>query len=416
MKNAMIAMTVAVILSVLASCPAWATVADSTGETSASITGSAPVSITGSGSTGSVIDSYDSYTPWSGSSTPSTPSLPGYLPSACSGDRGSLNVDVSLAGPGLKADKLYTTQGKALEFTVTVENDGQTDVDAEVSVKPDSTPIGWFSWTAATMTIPAGASRSQVLEVTPDIDAVPGDYKFEVQASASCRQPGYDKSKFTVQAFDYASETSVSGTGQFQLNKNVRAMDSGIKSTKNVLFSGSVDALVKNEYLVDEAKGKNANFQEKDAVDNYNALSQGDALVGTESFKSSAVFGGVGAKFQESYDLQQMEFKSQDLTLHQTGSLKKSAEFKTADNFTGYYQIDAKQTIPGQRSLKEFEEYLGSFEINRRILFRDNTKSTPACQEGDCTAATTETSTRDACKSDSCRDFTEKLKSFGKMA
>jgi len=104
------------------------------------------------------------------------------------------------------------------------------------------------------------------------------------------------------------------------------------------------------------------------------------------------------------------------LTLHQTGSLKKSAEFKTADNFTGYYQIDAKQTIPGQRSLKEFEEYLGSFEINRRILFRDNTKSTPACQEGDCTAATTETSTRDACKSDSCRDFTEKLKSFGKMA
>ena len=76
-------------------------------------------------------------------------------------------------------------------------------------------------------------------------------------------------------------------------------MNSGIKSTKNVIFSGTVDALVKNEYLVDQARGKNANFQEQDAVDNYNAVTSGDALVGTESFKSSAVFGGVGAKVGE---------------------------------------------------------------------------------------------------------------------
>ena len=80
-------------------------------------------------------------------------------------------------------------------------------------------------------------------------------------------------------------------------------------------------------------------------------------------------------RVKESYDLQQMEFKSQDFTLHQTGSLKKSAEFKTADNFTGYYLIDAKQSIPGQKSLKELEEYFGSFEINRRILFRNDAKS-----------------------------------------
>jgi hypothetical protein len=239
-----------------------------------------------------------------------------------------------------------------------------------------------------------------------------------VEASAKCRSSEPRPAKFKVQAFDYASETSVSGSGQFQINKDLRSMNSGIKSTKNVLFSGSVDALVKNEYLVDRALGKNANFQEQDAVDNYNAVSLGDALVGTEIFKSSAIFGGVGAKVRESYDVQQMEFKNQDFTLHQTGSLKKTAEFKTADNFTGYYLIDAKQVIPGQKNLKEFEEYFGSFEINRRILFRDDTKSNTPCLEGDCLKAPSikapTPSFTSPCLSGSCNDFVNRLNSFGK--
>jgi hypothetical protein len=259
------------------------------------------------------------------------------------------------------------------------------------------------------------------LQVLPDTNAVAGEYRFAVEASGKCRSSGQKETKFKVQAFDYASETSVAGTGQFQINKDLRSMNSGIKSTKNVLFSGSVDALVKNEYLVDAAKGKNANFQEQDAVDNYNAVSLGDALVGTESFKSSAIFGGVGAKIRESYDVQQMEFKNQDFTLHQTGSLKKTAEFKTMDNFTGYYLIDAKQVIPGQKNLKEFEEYFGSFEINRRILFRDNTKSYTPCLFGDCPEAPSikipmpsSPSFTSPCLSGSCNDFVNRLNSFGK--
>ena len=81
--------------------------------------------------------------------------------------------------------------------------------------------------------------------------------------------------------------------------------------------------------------------------------------------------------------MQQMEFKSQDFNLHQTGSQKKMAEFRTADNFTGFYLIDANQMKPGQKNLKEHEEYLGSFEINRRILFRDRAPGAP-CTGLDC--------------------------------
>lgn len=359
-----------------------------------------------------------SSSPWTG---PTSPTLPTYLPSPCSGDFGTLTVSIGLTGPESEPDKSYTTPGKPLDFMVTVSNDGETEVEAQVCVKPEGCSFEWFSWTTTALTIPAGVSRSMALQVLPDINAVAGEYEFVVEASAKCRNAGGRVAKFKVQAFDYASETSVSGTGQFQINKDLRSMNSGIKSTKNVLFSGSVDALVKNEYMVDAAKGKNANFQEQDAVDNYNAVSVGDALVGTESFKSSAIFGGVGAKVRESYDVQQMEFKDQDFTLHQTGSLKKTAEFKTMDNFTGYYLIDAKQVIPGQKNLKEFEEYFGSFEINRRILFRDDTKTKTPCQEGDCmeapsikTPVPSSSSFTSPCLSGSCNDFVNRLNSFGK--
>jgi hypothetical protein len=351
---------------------------------------------------------------WNG---PSTPSLPTYLPSPCSGDSGSLSVSISISGPESEPDKSYTTQGKPLDFIVTIKNAGETDSETEVNVKPEGTPLEWFSWTTTSIQIPAGATRSLNLEVLPDINADAGEYSFAVEASAKCRSPGEREAKFKVQAFDYASETSISGSGQFQMNKDLSSMKSGIKSTKNVVFSGTVDALVKNEYMVDLARGKNANFQEQDAVDNYNAVANGDALVGTESFKSSAVFGGVGSKVKESYDLQQMDFKSQDFTLHQTGSLKKSAEFKTADNFTGYYLIDAKQTIPGQKSLKELEEYFGSFEINRRILFRADTKSKTPCQEADCLKSSSVKSPSSPtftspCLSGSCNDFVNRLNTF----
>jgi hypothetical protein len=389
-----IAMIWIVIISILTACQVEATVEDS-----ATAVGDAPISS------------------WTG---PTSPTLPAYLPDPCSGDSGTLSLSIGLTGPESEPDRFYTTPGKGLDFMVTVGNDGKTEVEADVCVSPQGCPLEWFSWTATRVNIPAGVSRSIALQVLPDMSALAGEYSFAMEASARCRTAGKKDAKFKVQAFDYASETSVAGTGQFQINKDIRSMDSGIKSTKNVLFSGSVDALVKNEYLVDNALGKNANFQEQDAVDNYNAVSLGDALVGTESLKSSAVFGGVGAKVKESYDVQQMEFKNQDFTLHQTGSQRKMAEFRTADNFTGYYLIDAKQIVPGQKSLKEFEEYFGSFEINRRILFRDVKKSSTPCQEGDCSKSpsikTQPPGFVSPCSSGSCLKFVNSLNSFVESA
>lgn len=340
------------------------------------------------------------------------------FPVSCLVAQGNLIVSVALTGPTSESDSHYTTPGKTVDYVVSVKNDGPDEVDANISINPGKCSISWFSWTTKSMKIPAGVSRSDSLSVNPDMNALAGDYYFQVEASAKCRRPGSASESFKIQDFDYASETVISGSGQFQINKDVRSMDSGIKSNKDITFSGSVDALVKNEYLVDRAKGRNPNFEEQDAVDNYNAVSPGDALFGTEAFKSSAVFGGVGAKVLEKYNVQQMEFKNQDFNLHQTGSLKKMAEFKTADNFTGFYLLDAKQVLPGQKSLKEHEEYWGGFEINRRILFRDNRPSfSNFCFADSCNKFNKPpTAFSDSCSSGSCDNFMKRLDAFSKSS
>lgn len=376
---------------------------------------SATVEDISSSTTGAIVQTMPT-TP----SQPSTPSIPSpsmivSTPNICVA-YGCLTVDVRLTGPRSEADRGYTTQGKGLDFVVTVKNEGSSDANAELSVDPGGCALDWFSWTTKTLDIPAGTSRSENLQVKPDMNAIAGDYSFKIEASAKCYRPGSSQASFKVQDYDYASETAISGTGQFQLNKDIHSMNSGIRADKDISFSGTADAIVKNEYLVEQAKGRNPNFEEQDAVDNYNAVNPGDAFLGTESFKSSAIFGGVGAKLTEAYNVKQMEFKNQDFNLHQTGSLKKMAEFKTADNFSGYYLIDAKQVIPGQKNLKEHEEFLGSFEINRRILFKDKPTVTGTCADGPCTgiAGIAKPSFSSPCLSSSCNNFANSLNAFSK--
>jgi hypothetical protein len=311
-----------------------------------------------------------------------TPTVPSVLPYPVVPSH--LTVTVNLTVPAPDATSYYTTPGKTIDYLVTVKNDGSSEVEAELTVIPQNALPGWFSWINQVVTIPGNGAESVILSVQPDMNAMAGKYQFEVRATAPNVDLASASSYFQVQIYDYASETVISGTGQFQLNKDVRSMDSGIKSNKDVFFSGTVDALVKNEYLVDDAKGRNPNFEQNDAVDNYQALAPGDALFGTETFKSSIAFGGIGAKVHESYNVQQMEFKNQNFNLHQTGSLNRMAELKTANNFTGYFLLDAKQIRPGQKSLKEREEFLGSFEVQRRIIFKEKPLFGGACFGGTC--------------------------------
>ncbi|HUI39926.1 MAG TPA: hypothetical protein VLY86_03285, partial [Methanothrix sp.] len=215
-----------ITILILLTAQASATVEDA-GSAAGSSIAAGPAIGWSAGNTGAIIP---------GPAIPSVTSVDGFCPS----DRGSMRVTVDLTGPKGEEDRAYTTQGKAQDYTVTVKNDGPSDVEAELSVNPKDCSQDWFSWTSKTLAIPAGVSRSEALSVKPDMDAVAGTYSFAVEASAKCCRSGSDEAVFKVQDYDYASETAVSGTGQFQIDKNVRSMDSGIHSDKNILLSGSV--------------------------------------------------------------------------------------------------------------------------------------------------------------------------------
>lgn len=296
---------------------------------------------------------------------------------------GELSVSIEMSGPKSGHDVHYATPGKAMEYVVAVENSGCYEVEAKLTVVPKNCKPSWFGWTEETVTVPAGGVGTETLTVTPDMSAPPGDYDFQIMATALNTKSGSAIAGFRLQNYDYVSETSISGTGQFTMNKDVRSMNTGVKSNKDIYFSGSVDTLMKNEYLVEKAKGGNPTFQECDAVDNYVAQNSGDTLMGTETVRSSLVFGGVGARVHESYNLQEMEYELQQIDLHHTG-LNRRAVFQTADNFTGYMAIDARQTIPGQRSTREREEFLGTFEIQRRLIFKETPTPSFGCFDGSC--------------------------------
>ncbi len=282
---------------------------------------------------------------------------------------GTLTVSVELIGPEGEANLEYISPGKTLEYIATVKNKGRSVANATITINLDRCSPDWFSWTSMSATIPPGGAVSETLLVTPMTSVLSGKYSFEVLASAPDFKPGSGWASFHVQGYDYISETAISGTGQFYLDKNLRSMGTGIKASKDIVFSGSVDALVKNQYLVEKAKGQIPNFQECDAVDNYLAIDPGDSLSGSENLKSSWIFGGVGSKITERYNVSEMEYQMQDYNLHLTGAMKKRAAFQTADNFTGYFMLDAKQVVPGQKNIKEREEFFGSFEIQRKLIF-----------------------------------------------
>jgi hypothetical protein len=60
------------------------------------------------------------------------------------------------------------------------------------------------------------------------------------------------------------------------------------------------------------------------------------------------------------------------------------ADFRTANNFKGYLALDARQFLPDQRSSREQEVFMRSFEIARRFVFRDQSTFEAVCFDGSC--------------------------------
>ena len=260
---------------------------------------------------------------------------------------------------------------KTVTYTVTLETDSPP---ASVSIIPGDAPASWFSWLDQDLPFPF-TTASWPLDITiPQTlgkDAG-GLYTITVVAVDSWGSSAQATATLEVQNHDYVSETLLMGDGAAVLNENIKNMAVAVKVKRHIDFSGEVECLTKNEYLMVNAKGKNANYEQESVVSEYNATLPGDHLIGDEEFKSCAAMGGTGAEFRERYEIYgSMESRCANLNHHMTGDMARKTELCTYNDFTqGYYLLEHGQSVPCSRSVSAREEYFGNLTVGRHIIYR----------------------------------------------
>jgi len=260
---------------------------------------------------------------------------------------------------------------KTVTYTVTVETDSPP---ASVSIIPGDAPASWFSWLDKDLPFPDTTESWPLdIKIPQTLGKDAGDeYTITVVAVDSWGSSTQETATLVVQNHDYVSETLLMGTGEAVLNENIKNMGVAVKVKKYMDFNGTVECLTKNEYLMVNAKGKNANYEQESVVSEYSATLPSHHLIGDEQFKSCAAMGGTGAEFQEGYAIfGSMESRCANLNHHMTGDMARKTELCTYNDFTqGYYLLEHEQSVPCTRSVSAREEYFGNLTVGRHIIYR----------------------------------------------
>jgi hypothetical protein len=265
---------------------------------------------------------------------------------------------------------------KTVTYTVTVETDSPP---VSLSIKPGDAPASWFSWLNeytgfTTETWPLGITVPQTLGKDAG-----GVYTITVVAVDGSGVKMQDTATLIVQDYDYVTETMVQdAAGTYTLNEDLNNMAVAVRAKNYIDFRGEVEYLTKNEYLLVNARGSNANYEEESTISNYQATLPGDYLIADKQFKSCAVMGGTGARLHEYYDVyyspnwtRAIEYTCENLNHHVTGDQKWKTEFTTVDNFTnGRYVLETGQTVPCSRSKSSRDEITGTFVFGKHVVYR----------------------------------------------
>jgi len=274
---------------------------------------------------------------------------------------------------------------KTVTYTVTVTTDCPGQV--WVSITPGGAPTSWFDWlnedsTSATTIWPLNITVPQTLGKNAG-----GEYTITVTAVDSCGKIVQDTATLIVQDYGYVTETLVQdAAGTYTLNEDYRNMAVAAKVKKDIDFVGEVETLTKNEYLLVNAKGNNANYEQESTIVNYRATLPGDHLIGDEQFKSCAVMGGTGARFHEHYEVyydsesndsniesdqtNTIALRCENLNHHVTGDQRWKTEFTTLNEFDGgRYLLESGQSVPCTKSISSRDEIAGKFTFGRHIIY-----------------------------------------------
>jgi hypothetical protein len=255
---------------------------------------------------------------------------------------------------------------KTVTYTVTVEN-GPLPTGwsipasvASVSVIPGGAPAGWFSWLNQNIPYPK-TTGSWALDIKVPLKLgkdAGGVYTITVVAVDWTGASASTTATLIVQDYDYVSETLVhDAAGSYTLSEDYNNMAVAVKVKKRIDVVGEVETLTKNEYVIMNAKGNNANYEQESTIVNYEATLPGDHLIGDEQFKSCAVMGGTGARFHENYDVyyapyvpgvtspNSIEYRCENINHHVTGDQRWKTEFVSLNEFDqGRYLLESRQT------------------------------------------------------------------------
>ena len=285
------------------------------------------------------------------------------------------------ASPGIGVDIepeiQHTSPGKTVEYTIIVHNYDSADKSVALEIDVGKCKIAWFEWIKIHVLVQAHSVYPVSIRITPGSGASGGTYNWGVIA-ATTDESASARATLVVQDYDYVSETYVEGEGVFHIDKKVRSStvsDAGqqrfaVNVEKHFDCRGEIDGFVNNEFLIEGARGDNPNFKQVSAVDDYRATLPGDYFKGDEKLKSCFVFGGTGAKIHETYDVQKMDTRLESINLHSTGDQRHKTELDTINDFSGYFLIDAKQSIPGYKHIEDREEFWGNYTVSKHLIFR----------------------------------------------
>ena len=260
---------------------------------------------------------------------------------------------------------------KTVTYAVTVETDS---LPVSVAVIPGETPTSWFSWLSQTLLFP-DTSKTWPLNLKIPLIAgkdAGGQYTITVTAVDWGGNTAQATATLVVQDHDYVTETLVSGTGGTILNEKFTNLDIATKVNKHIEFLGEVDCFTKNEYLLMDAKGGNANFEQEAVISEFNATMPGSYLYGSERFQSCAAMGGTGVDIRETYQsFGTMESRCENLNHHMTGDMARKTELCTYNSFTnGTFMVDARQSVPCTKKIAERQEFFGNLTAAKHIIFR----------------------------------------------
>ncbi len=210
-----------------------------------------------------------------------------------------------------------------------------------------------------------------------------------------------------VQEGEFTNGLKVAGTGYFEVGVSVK--DRNLALEYNSFMTGDGDLEMDTGTVESQKAGRLPGMGNSSAIplnlwENTRISYSGTTpMVGTKYINSKSFWGGIGAEVQESFSVTEMEregstfFASTNPSTYTADpdriarllltSPVDSVGISTRNSFNGTWQTDAHLHKFLTKDVKVHESFTGTFEVEKRLVFRDDPageKKEPGCDGIDC--------------------------------